>query len=136
MTSNVAREKWGLEVRPGGWVESEKDLWGNTQDMTIADPEHGFPLGADDVVFPSTSKYWQMRFVLKGRNHPLKTELSFLEFLVQLPKDLSSVQSSRGPRGRGVYKAKPRSLPGHHRRKWALWSPIQEFLRVCLWFSC
>ena len=57
MTSNTAREKWGLELRPGGWDESEKDLRGNTQDMTIADVECGFPLGADDVVFLSTSKY-------------------------------------------------------------------------------
>ena len=80
MTSNTAREKWGLELRPGGWDESEKDLRGNTQDMTIADVECGFPLGADDVVFLSTSKYGQMCFVPKGRSHPLKTELSFLVF--------------------------------------------------------
>ena len=78
LDSNIAREKWGLELRPGGWVEFEKDLRGNTQDMTTADVECGFPLGADDVVFLSTSKYWQMCFVPKGRSHPLKTEPSFL----------------------------------------------------------
>lgn len=111
LTSNVARWKWGLESRPGGWVESQEDFRGNTQDVTIPDTEHGeFPSGAEDLVFFSFQSISKMYFVPKGRNHHLRTELFFLPLPgFSYPKTEAACALHKAPRDEGFVS----QTPGH-----------------------